>query len=130
MGLAERSELAAFKKDSLDAKVAELKEAAAGADIQVTLDEASFTSTAAIQMLSNGVFDRLIDDMKSVCSDAIGKQAVREGLQTLHIVHKDAPGFTLELTGGTLTLRAKLDGSLGEDLPGYGQYRAFLLKKL
>ncbi|MHA7631786.1 hypothetical protein [Corallococcus sp. M7] len=130
MGLAERSELAAFKKDALDAKVAELREAAAGADIRVTLDEASFTNTAAIQMLSNGVFDRLIDDMKSVCRDDIGKQAVREGIQTLHIVHKDAPGFTLELTGGTLTLRAKLDGSLGEDLPGYGQYKAFLLKKL
>ncbi|CAM4479700.1 hypothetical protein [Corallococcus exiguus] len=130
MGLAERSEMAAFKNDTFASKVAELKEAAAGADIQVTLDEASFTTVAAIQMLSNGVFDRLIDDMKSVCSDAIGKQAVREGIQTLHIVHKDAPGFTLDLTDGTLTLRAKVDGSLGEDLPGYGTYRAFLLKKL
>ncbi|RUO88110.1 hypothetical protein D7Y11_37150 [Corallococcus sp. AB018] len=122
--------MAAFKNDTFASKVAELKGAAAGADIQVTLDEASFTTVAAIQMLSNGVFDRLIDDMKSVCSDAIGKQAVREGIQTLHIVHTDAPGFTLDLTDGTLTLRAKVDGSLGEDLPGYGTYRAFLLKKL
>ncbi|RKG50583.1 hypothetical protein D7X30_37670 [Corallococcus sp. AB011P] len=122
--------MAAFKKDSFDSKVAELKEAAGGADLQVTLDEASFTTVAAIQMLSNGVFDRLIDDMKSVCIDDIGKQAVREGIQTLHIVHRDAPGFTLELTGGTFTVRAKVDGSLGEDLPGYGTYRAFLLKKL
>lgn len=96
----------------------------------MTLDEANFTTVAAIQMLSHGVFDRLIDDMKSVCSDDVGKQAVREGIRTLHIVHKDAPGFAQDLMDGTLTVRAKVDGSLGEDLPGYGTYRAFMLKKL
>ncbi|NOK23833.1 hypothetical protein [Corallococcus carmarthensis] len=130
MGLAERKEMAAFKKDSFAPKVAELKEAAGGADIQVTLDEASFTTVAAIQMISNGIFDRLIDDMKYVCNDDVGKEAVRDGIKTLHIVHKDEPGFTLDLTGGTLTVRAKVDGSIGEDLPGYGAYKDLMLKKL
>lgn len=81
-------------------------------------------------MLSNGVFDRLIDDMRRVCADAIGKQAVRECLRTVHVVHKEAPGYTLGLKDGTLTLHAKLDGSIGEDLPGYGTHKDFLFKKL
>ncbi|WP_223633347.1 hypothetical protein [Corallococcus sp. EGB] len=130
MGLAERQELAAFKQDTLPAKLAELKEAARGADLQVTLDEESFTTVAAIQWLSHGIFDRLIDDMRRVCGDAIGKQAVREGLQRVHLVHQEAPGYTLELKDGTLTVRAKLDGSIGDDLPGYGTYKDFLYKKL
>ncbi|RKH37602.1 hypothetical protein D7Y23_39055 [Corallococcus sp. AB050B] len=130
MGLAERQELAAFKQDTFPPKLAELREAASGAEFQVTLDEESFTSAAAVQMLSNGVFDRLIDDLKHVCRDAIGKQAVREGLRTVHVVHKDAPGYTLGLKDGTLTLHAKLDGSIGDDLPGYGAYKDFLFKKL
>ncbi|RKG73017.1 hypothetical protein D7W79_26780 [Corallococcus exercitus] len=130
MGLAERTEWATFKQESFASKVEELKRAAGGADLQVTLDEASFTTVAAIQMLSNGIFDRLIDDLKSVCRDDIGRQAVREGIQTVHIVHKDAPGYTLDLKDGTLAIQAKVDGSIGEDLPGYGAYRSFLLKKL
>ncbi|GMU02063.1 hypothetical protein KH5H1_61830 [Corallococcus caeni] len=130
MGLAERKEMAAFKKDYLAPKVAELKEAAGGADIQVTLDEASFTSVAAIQMISNGFFDRLIDDMKYICNDDVGKEAVRDGVKVVQVSHKEDPGYTLDLSGGTLTLRAKLDGSIGEDLPGYGAYKDLMLKKL
>ncbi|TSC31377.1 hypothetical protein [Corallococcus sp. Z5C101001] len=130
MGLAERKEMAAFKRDSFEPKVQELRQAAGGADIQATLDEASFTTVAAIQMISNGIFDRLIDDMKSVCDDDIGKEAVRDGIKTVHILHKDEAGYTLELGGGTFTIRAKVDGSLGDDLPGYGAYKDFLLKKL
>ncbi|MFB1485182.1 hypothetical protein [Corallococcus sp. RDP092CA] len=130
MGLAERQELAAFKQDTLPPKVAELREAASGADLQVTLDEESFTTVAAIQMLSNGIFDRLIDDLKLVCRDDIGKQAVREGLQRLHLVHQEAPGYALELKDGTLTVRAKMDGFIGDDLPGHGSYKDFLYKKL
>jgi hypothetical protein len=129
MGLAERNELAAFKQDVLGPKTQELKDAAHGADIQVVLDEEGLT-VPAIQMLSNGVFDRLIDDLKDVCKDAIGKQAVREGFKALRVHHQEAPGFTLELSGGTLVLRAKLDGSIGSDLPGYGAYKTFLMKKL
>lgn len=130
MGLAERKEMASFKKDYFAPKIAELNEAAGGADIQATLDEASFTTVAAIQMISNGVFDRLIDDMKYICNDDVGKEAVRDGIKTLHIVHKDEPGYTLDLTNGTLTVRAKLDGSIGEDLPGYGAYKDFMMQKL
>ncbi|MCY1030739.1 hypothetical protein OV207_04670 [Corallococcus sp. BB11-1] len=130
MGLAERKELATFKEESLGPKLAELREAAAGAQLQFTLDEASFTSVGAIQMLSNGVLDRLIDDLKAVCVDTIGKEAVRDGIQTVHVVHKEEAGYTLDLTGGTLTVRAKLDGSLGSDLPGYGDYKRFLLRTL
>ncbi|MCY1047699.1 hypothetical protein OV208_40760 [Corallococcus sp. bb12-1] len=130
MGLAERKELAAFREESFAPKLEELRAAAGGADLQVTLDEASFTSVAAIQMISNGIFDRLIDDLKAVCGDTIGKEAVRDGIKTVHVIHKEDPGYTLELSGGTLTLKAKVDGSLGSDLPAYGDYKRYLLRTL
>ncbi|RKH50598.1 hypothetical protein [Corallococcus aberystwythensis] len=122
--------MASFKTNDLAPKIAELKEAAGGADIQVSIDEASFTTVAAIQMISNGFFDRLIDDMKNICNDDVGKEAVRDGIKAIQLAHKDDPGFALDLAGGTMTLRAKMDGSLGEDLPGYGTYKELMLKKL
>jgi hypothetical protein len=129
MGLAERKAMASFKKDYFQPKIDELRDASGGAPIEVTLDEASFTTVDSINMITS-VFDRIVDDMKRICDDDVGKEAVRDGVKAFHIVHKDDKGFNLDLANGTLTLRAKMDGSLGEDVPGYGEYKDFLMKKL
>lgn len=129
MGLAEKQAWAAFKENYLNEKLAELH-SAAGCNIQVTFDEASFPTKETISWIANAFFDRLNPDIKDICSDNLGKEAIRDSIKNIHCKYQPQGGFTMELADGTFTICAKFDGSAGTDWPGYGTYKEFLMSKL
>lgn len=130
MGLAEKQALANMKERYLPAQLDALKAAMGGAVVDVTFDDASFTSVAAAQMIPNGLFVRLNADLNEITVDALGKATLQESLKKIHIVCHAQNSYSLDLTGGTLTITGKFDGSLGNDLPGYGDYKQYLMSKL
>jgi hypothetical protein len=117
VGLAGRQAMAAFKEKKFAEQLGKLK-AVVGTDIAVEVAETDFTK-AAIEMLPNALFDRLRDDLKKICKDDLGKQAVREAVTKVvakFTATPKAPTVTLE--GGQLAGTGKWDGTAGTDYPG------------
>lgn len=129
MGLADRQAIAAFKEKKFNEQLGKLK-AAVGADIAIEVDETDFTK-AAIESLPNALFDRLRDDLKKICKDDLGKQAVRDAVKKVVAKYTPTPkAHAISLEGGQLTVTARWDGSSGTDFPGYDDYKKYLMPRL
>ena len=129
MGLAEKQAWAAFKENSMPAKLSELQKTT-GTNVEVAFDEPSFT-IEAVQWVADSFFKRFLNDLEEICGDKLGKEAVSEAIKKIFIKHSaTATTPELNLTGGTLTITAKWDGSAGSDYPGMGDYKTFLMSKL
>ncbi len=129
MGLQEKQTFAEVNEKYLPVKLEELK-TVTGAQIEVSFDVASFTTVNGIKAIPDSIFTRLNSDMADICKDKLGKEAVGEAIKKINIVNHATGGFVLDLNAGTFTVTAKLDGSLGKDIPSYGDYKKFLMAKL
>jgi hypothetical protein len=130
MGLAERQAMAQLKETGVP-EVSKKVNDVVGKPIEVVIDEATFTTTNAINYFISYFKDRFADDLKVICADKLGKEAVQETIKTIKVVHTaNEKSFTMDLTNGIFTIVGKWDGSLGTDCPAYGDYKKFLLTKL
>jgi len=130
MGLADRQAMASFKEKKLAEQLAKLK-AVVGADVAIEIDESTEFTKGAAAALPNAVFDRLRDDLKKVCKDELGKQAVREAIKKVVVKYTaDSKSPSITLDGGALTIVGKWDGSGGSDYPSFDDYKKYLMSKL
>ena len=130
MGLADRQAMAVFKDKKLAAQLAKLK-TVVGADIAIEIDESTELPKGAVGMLPNAMFDRLCDDLKKVCTDDLGRQAVRDAIKKVVVKYTTLPKSpSITLDAGALIVVGKWEGSPGADYPGYDDYKKYLLAKL
>lgn len=96
MGLNERRKMQELQDVTLPARVNEIEEIC-GVPIPYEVDWASFTDLAALNFLDNLSCHRLNMALRPICHDAMGKQAVREGLQLVklkNVAGKDQVAMT------------------------------------
>jgi hypothetical protein len=130
MGLEERRRIKELQEVTLPGRVVEIQEIC-GVPIPYDVDWNTFADDAAgLNFLDNVSCHRLNMALRVICSDAMGKEAVKDGLKWIKIKNiKDKAARKLAFDGGTLTMEcayaAGLDGAFSDN-----EIRAELLKKL
>lgn len=118
MGLAERKAVNSIKEGEFKDFEAKVK-STCGFEVKITMDWSSLeNNTYAVDIAERKRFsyyagDFIISALQAVCSDNMGKEAVKSGLKEIHIF--PAAG-DLDFTNGILTVR--------NDLTGNGAYGA------
>lgn len=111
MGLAEKRLAEAIKTDSLPAFEKKLRDLSQY-EIKVEVDWNSFTSydTRPLSRL-DVMFDNVEYVVKKICSDDIGKEALKEKMTTVHLINTDDfDKLKMELKDKTFFLTFQLAG--------------------
>ena len=118
MGLVEKRALAQLRDETIPKYQAELREII-GNDISYEVDFDSFAnSTTAMGNLETKALKPLSEVFRKITVDQLGKDAVKENIQTIRLSHgKEAhiPSFTL--LGGVLTMPWDWEGWAGSFYP-------------
>lgn len=109
MGLAEKRTAEAIKTEKLPVFLEKLKEAS-GYDITVNIHWDTFT---AFDQYPLSRLERLMDSVlgfvKSICADAMGKEALQDAMQTVELINTDKnEEVKMELKDKVLSLTAQL----------------------
>jgi hypothetical protein len=115
MGLNEKRKMKEIQDTSLPERTKELLEIT-GSPVVYDVDWAGFQdSFEALNFLDNVACHRLNMALRVICSDALGKEGVRDGLKKVRIVNiKDRAAKKLEFGGGVFTMTgAYADGLSG-----------------
>ncbi|MFH6995444.1 hypothetical protein [Flavobacterium sp. FlaQc-48] len=109
MGLAEKRLAESIKVEKLPAFEAKLKERA-GYDIKVDIDWNTFTAYDEYPLSRlDIVFDDVASFVKKICSDDMGKEALKEKLNTIHFTNSENnDDVKMELKEDTLFLTVQL----------------------
>jgi hypothetical protein len=109
MGLAEKRLAESIKVEKLPAFEAKLKDRA-GYDIKVDIDWNTFTAYDEYPLSRlDIVFDDVESFVKKICSDDMGKEALKEKLNTIHFTNSENnDDVKLELKDNTLFLTVQL----------------------
>lgn len=124
MGLAERKAVSAAKETEFTQFEAKVKEIC-GFDIKLTFDWSLIENHRECGWIcdnkkaSDYMFNRIVEVLTKVCSDEMGKSAVRESLKEVNMI--PATG-ELEFKDGVLTVR--------NDLTGNGAYGADQIQEI
>lgn len=130
MGLAERRMMQELKEKTLPAREQEIAEIC-GKPIAYDVDWQSLAEDAeALRFLDDLSCHRLNMALRVICMDALGKEAVVEGLKKVRLVNvKDAAGMGMRFADGTLEMRCNYAvGAQG--MHSDGDIRLFLEKSL
>jgi hypothetical protein len=105
MGLIERRLIKEAKEAWLPGELQEI-ESIAGAAVAVDIDWASFESDeAALKNLQHLGVRKLVNALRVICRDDLGKEAVRDSIKRMVVVNQPAiTEPTVGLEGGTVTL--------------------------
>lgn len=115
MGLIERRMIEELKTTTLPAREAEIAEIC-GTRIPYDVDWDSLSSDAeALRFVDNVSCHRLNMALRMICTDALGRQAVSEGLKRVRLVNVAEPaGMAMRFEGGVLEMRcAYRHGAMG-----------------
>ena len=115
MGLIERRMLEELKTTTLPAREAEIAEIC-GTRIPYDVDWDSLANDAeALRFVDNVSCHRLNMALRMICTDALGRQAVSEGLKRVRLVNVAEPaGMAMRFEGGVLEMRcAYRHGAMG-----------------
>lgn len=106
MGLEERRKIKDYQDRQVPERTAELAEIC-GCPVAYDIDWASFADDAsAINYLDNVAFHRINMAMRTLCVDALAKDAVRDGLKTIRIKNVKAEGERgMGLAAGVLDMK-------------------------
>ena len=106
MGLEERRKIKEYQDRQVPERTAELLEIA-GSPIAYDIDWASFADDAeAINYLDNVAFHRINMAMRTLCTDQMAKDAVRDSLKTIRIRNvKEEGDRAMGLAGGVLDMK-------------------------
>lgn len=130
MGLNERRKVKELQDTTLPGRTKEIEEIC-GKAIPYEVDWASIQDDGAgLNFLDNISCHRLNMALRVICSDDMGKQAVREGLKSVKLVNvKDKAAKKLAFDGGVLEMdcayAAGLDGAFSDN-----EIRNLLTQKL
>ena len=130
MGLAEKRKIKELQDTTIPEREAELLEIT-GAPIRYDIDWESLSSDeAGLKFLDNLSCHRLNMALRVICSDALGREAVAEGLKSVKLKNVATPDMrTLSFAGGTLEMHCAYAQGTG----GYhsdGEIRAALMQGL
>jgi hypothetical protein len=104
MGLEERRKVKELQETVLPGRVKEIEEIC-GKPIQYEVDWASFEDLASLNFLDNCSCHRLNMALRVICQDAMGKEAVRDGLKLVKLKNvKDKDSMKLSFEGGVLEM--------------------------
>ena len=105
MGLAERRKIKELQEVTLPGRVREIEEIT-GAPIPYDVDWDSFADDAeALNFLDNISCHRLNMALRVICQDAMGKEAVREGLKKIRLKNvKDKGDMSMTFENGILEM--------------------------
>ncbi len=115
MGLIERRMIEELKTTTLPAREAEIAEIC-GTRIPYDVDWDSLASDAeALRFVDNVSCHRLNMALRTICTDALGRQAVSEGLKRVRLVNVAEPAdMAMRFEGGVLEMRcAYRHGAMG-----------------
>lgn len=115
MGLIERRMIEELKATTLPAREAEIAEIC-GTRIPYDVDWDSLSSDAeALRFVDNVSCHRLNMALRMICTDALGRQAVSEGLKRVRLVNVAEPaGMAMRFESGVLEMRcAYRHGAMG-----------------
>lgn len=109
MGLAEKRLAESIKVEKLPVFEAKLKERA-GYDIKVAIDWNTFTAYDEYPLSRlDIVFDDVESFVKKICSDDMGKEALKEKMTAIHLTNsEDNNDVKMELKDETLFLTVQL----------------------
>ncbi len=130
MGLNERRKVKELQETILPGRVKEIEEIC-GKGIPYDVDWPSIADDAeALNFLDNVSCHRLNMALRMICSDDLGKEAVREGLKTIKLKNlKDKADKKLLFESGVLEMQCAyaqgLNGAFSD-----GEIRELLTKKL
>jgi hypothetical protein len=130
MGLEERRRIKELQDTTIPGRIKEIEEIC-GKPIPYDIDWATFADDApGLNFLDNVSCHRLNMALRTICSDAMGKDAVKDGLKSIKIKNiKDKAAKKLAFDNNTLTLEcayaAGLDGAFSDN-----EIRVELMKKL
>ena len=111
MGLAEKRLAESIKTDKLPAFESKLNDIA-GYPIKVDIDWSTFTAYDEYPLTRlDIVFDDLTSFVKKICTDDMGKEALKEKLSTISLTNTDNKDLVnMELKDNTLVLVVQLAG--------------------
>ncbi len=119
MGLAERRKIKELQDTVIPGRVKEIAEIC-GAPIPYEIDWDSFASDLeGLNFLDNLSCHRLNMALRTICTDEMGKQAVRDALKKVKL--KNVPKAEMKMTfaGGTLEMHCayalRTEGMFGDD---------------
>jgi hypothetical protein len=130
MGLNERRKVKELQDTTLPGRVKEIEEIC-GKAIPYEVDWASIADDAeALNFIDNLSCHRLNMALRTICVDAMGKEAVRDGLTLIRLKNvKDKASMRIAFTGGVLEMHCayalRTDGMFSD-----GEIRELLLKGL
>jgi hypothetical protein len=130
MGLNERRRVKELQDTTLPGRVREIEEIC-GKAIPYEVDWASISEDAeALNFLDNASCHRLNMALRVICADAMGKEAVREGLKAIRLVNvKDKAAMKLAFTDGILDMHCAY-ALRSDGLHSDGAIREVLVKGL
>jgi hypothetical protein len=120
MGLNERRKIEELKTVTFPGRVKEIEEIA-GKPIQYEVDWPSLADDAeALNFIDNISCHRLNMALRTICQDAMGKQAVVEGLKLIKLKNvKDKSAMKISMDGGVLEMHCayalKTDGMFSDN---------------
>jgi hypothetical protein len=104
MGLEERRKAKEIQDTILPGRVKEIEEIC-GKPIPYEVDWASFDDLQSLNFMDNCSCHRLNMALRVICQDAMGKDAVKEGLKWIKLKNvKDKAAMKLSFEGGTLEM--------------------------
>jgi hypothetical protein len=107
MGLDEKRRTKEIQDETIPKFKTEFKQVTDGGTINVEVDWATFTTMDALGMLPSAVLGYFMTAVKDCCRDAVGKEAVRDGLKTLTIKNQpEKTGKIAQLENGTFRFEA------------------------
>ncbi len=115
MGLEERRKIKDYQDRQIPERTAELAEIC-GSPVAYDIDWASFADDgSALNFLDNVAFHRINMAMRTLCVDAMAKDAINDSLKTIRIKNVKTEGERgMALAGGVLDLKY----SYGQGLSG------------
>jgi len=130
MGLNERRKIKELQETTFPGRVQEIQEIC-GKPIPYEVDWDSLADDAeGLNFIDNLSCHRLNMALRVICSDEMGKEAVREGLRLIKLKNvKDKTAMNITFEGGVLEMHCayalRTEGMFSD-----GQIRELLLKKL
>jgi len=104
MGLEERRKVKELQDTILPGRVKEIEEIC-GKPIPYEIDWASFDDLPSLNFMDNCSCHRLNMALRVICQDAMGKDAVKEGLKQIKLKNvKDKASMKLAFEGGVLEM--------------------------
>ena len=122
MSLEVKRAVKAIEENDLPTKKATLNEIV-GREIEITINWETFTTKDNVIMIPNGFFDRFNEDLKGVCCDELGKEAVQDALVKIVVEENNTSTISFDKANKVLTVKGKWSGSPGSDYPTYGDYK-------